>query len=98
VPVQPGGSGSGLLGTGLAAAGGFAAGMLAEKMLEGDRHVAHDDGQRVASAGGLQPGMFDDYGTPAADLQQRDVDFGSGGDWGGDAGGGMDMGGGGSDW
>lgn len=95
VPVQPG-SGSGLMGAGLAAAGGFAAGMLAEKMLEGDHHASHDEGRQVASAGGLQPGMFDDYNSAASDLQQRDVDFGSGGDWGGD-GGGMDVGGGG-DW
>jgi tetratricopeptide (TPR) repeat protein len=94
--VQQPGSGSGLMGAGLAAAGGFAAGMLAEKMLEGDRHVPHDEGRQVASAGGLQPGMFDDYNSAAADLQQRDVDFGSGGDWGGD-GGGMDVGDGG-DW
>jgi hypothetical protein len=97
MPMQPPAAGSGLLGTGLAVAGGFAAGMLAEKMLEGDRHATHDEGRQVASAGGLQPGMFDDYGSGAADLQQRDVDFGSGGDWGGDAG--IDVGGGGGgDW
>lgn len=97
MPVAPGG-GSGLLGTGIAAAGGFAAGMLAEKMLDGQSaHAA--EGTRVASSqDGLQPGMFDDYGSPAADLDQRSIDFGSGGDWGSDGGGGADMGGGGDGW
>lgn len=101
-PMPTGGSGSGMLGAGLAAAGGFAAGMLAEKMLDGDHH--HDDGYRGGSSaapGGLQPGMFDDDARGAAgELQDRSIDFGSGGDWSGDAGGG-DFGGGdagGGDW
>ena len=89
-PVAPG---SGMLGTGLAAAGGFAAGMLAEKMLDG----RHDGASQVAGGtGGLVPGMFDDgpASTEAAhELEQRSVDFGSGGDW--DSG--ADLGGGGSD-
>jgi tetratricopeptide (TPR) repeat protein len=103
VPMQPGGSGSGLLGTGIAAAGGFAAGMLAEKMLEGHHAQAAELPQGVAQQGGLQPGMFDDYGNAASELEQRSVDFGNGGDWGGDGGGGGDFGGGsdlggGGDW
>ena len=99
-PMPTGGAGSGMLGTGLAAAGGFAAGMLAEKMLEGGHH---DDGSHAGSAapGGLQPGMFDDAARSAAgELEDRSIDFGSGGDWGSDAGGG-DFGGGdagGGDW
>jgi hypothetical protein len=100
MPMQPGG-GSGLLGTGIAAAGGFAAGMLAEKMLEGDH--AHAAEMPAANRSGLQPGMFDDYGSAANDLEQRSIDFGGGGgDWGGDAGSGDaggDFGSGsGSDW
>jgi len=84
----PAAGGSGMLGTGLAAAGGFAAGMLAEKMLDG-RHGS--TGADSATPGGLVPGMFDDAPArnPAADeLEDRSVDFGSGGDWdsGGDSG------------
>ena len=77
----PAAPGSGMLGTGLAAAGGFAAGMLAEKMLDG-RHGRDDAG--TAATGGLVPGMFDDAPArnPDADeLEQRSIDFGTGGDW-----------------
>jgi hypothetical protein len=77
----------------LAAAGGFAAGMLAEKMLDG-RHE-HDVAGSAATSG-LVPGMFDDAparNAAADELEQRSVDFGSGGDW--DSG--ADLGGGGSD-
>jgi tetratricopeptide (TPR) repeat protein len=94
----PASAGSGMLGTGLAAAGGFAAGMLAEKMLDGrHEHDTRDtSGAGSAAAGGLVPGMFDDAAArdPAAEeLEQRSIDFGSGGDWGGGDG----AGGGGSD-
>ena len=94
-PYGPGGYGPGavppgaapqrgsMLGTGLAAAGGVAAGMLASEMLH--RHSARND-----DAGAAQPGAFDspDAGT----LEDRPIDFGSGGDW--DSGGGGDFGGG----
>ena len=71
----PSSAGSGMLGTGLAAAGGFAAGMLADKLLEGGRE---------RGIGGRAPGAFDD--TPARneaadELEQRQIDFGSGADW-----------------
>lgn len=89
--------GSGMLGTGIAAAGGFAAGMLVDRLLEGH----HDAGSAAAAAGsgGLVPGMFDDApaGNDAAnELEQRPIDFGSGGDWSdaGSGGGGGDDGGG----
>jgi hypothetical protein len=86
-----------MLGTGLAAAGGFAAGMLAEKLWDGhtDRGVPNVD----SNTGGLVPGMFDDApirNDAASELERRDVDFGSGNDWGGsdgsDVGGGSDDG------
>jgi hypothetical protein len=81
--------GSGLLGTGLAAAGGVAAGMLASEMLQ--RHRGAD-----AEADG-RPGLFDSpQGGPSADLENRPIDFGSGGDWdagSSDVGGGSDGGG-----
>ena len=85
-----GGAGSGMLGTGLAVAGGLAAGVLAEKFIEGRR----DNGFGATSAGRSDlssPGFFG--GAPiddgaARELEQRDVDFGSGtDDWGGDDGG-----------
>ena len=83
-----GGAGSGLLGTGLAAAGGVAGGMLLEKYLEGQH----------GNAGYVDPGTgnFDNGGGQAAsELENRQVDFGNGGnDWGGGGGGG----GGGSDF
>jgi len=90
MPMQPAppSAGSGLLGTGIAAAGGFAAGMLAEKML-GDDHSR--EAHREVDRGGLQPGMFDDApNASAAELESRSIDFGSSGDWGGDASGGGD--------
>lgn len=79
--------GSGLLGTGMAVAGGVAAGMLAEKLFEGHRESASGLPAALRSDG-LVPGMFDNAPSDdaaARDLEQRDVDFGSGGDWGGDA-------------
>ena len=81
------GAGGGLLRTGLAAAGGVAGGMLLERMLEGNRH---DENSGNAGNYGAQGGSFDNgAGQAASDLENRSIDFGSGGnDWGGDAGGG----------
>ena len=82
--------GSGMLGTSLAAAGGVAAGMLASEMLQRHRGTNAD-----ADAAGGQAGFFDSP-QPSADLENRPVDFGSGGDWdagSSDAGGGSDGGG-----
>ena len=69
---------SGMLGTGLAAAGGVAAGMLAGEMLHRNRS-SENNADQGASA---QPGFFDspDAGTAEA-LENRPIDFGSGGDW-----------------
>ena len=85
----PAAPGRGMLGTGLAVAGGLAAGALAEKWMEGHRG---DSEHSAASTtpGGLIPGSFD--GTSGADaerqLEERDVDLGSGNDWdSGDSGG-----------
>lgn len=83
-PMMGGGAGSGMLGTGIAAAGGFAAGMLADRLFEGNR--SHDGGSSLSGNGdGPVPGAFDERGSsnPAADqLEERPVDFGSGGnDW-----------------
>lgn len=79
--------GGGLLRTGLAAAGGLAAGMLVEKMIDGN----HRD-ENFGNNYGSQGGMLDNGSNQAAtELENRPVDFGSGGnDWGGDAGGGSD--------
>lgn len=82
---------SGLLGTGLAVAGGVAAGMLAEKLFEGHRE-APPSASNVGS-GGLTPGYFDDPApdnAAARELEQRQIDTGTGtaegGDgWGADA-------------
>jgi tetratricopeptide (TPR) repeat protein len=96
MPGTPAATGSGLLGTGLAVAGGVAAGMLAEKLLGGH----HDATQAATSAPGLNglvPGMFDDAGAndaAARELDQRQVDFGSGDSWDSDGGGTSDDGGG----
>jgi len=81
------GAGGGLLRTGLAAAGGVAGGMLLERMLEGNRH---DENYGNSNNYGSQGGSFDNgSGQAASELENRPVDFGSGGnDWGGDAGGG----------
>ena len=80
------GAGGGLLRTGLAAAGGVAGGMLLERMLEGNRHDENPGGNNYGSQGG----SYDNgSGQAASDLENRPIDFGSGGnDWGGDAGGG----------
>lgn len=87
---------SGLLGTGLAVAGGVAAGMLVDQML----HSNHGSGMNMNQQSGLQPGMFDapQFDDAANQLENRDVDFGNGGDW--DGGGSVDLGGsdGGGDW
>jgi hypothetical protein len=83
---QAPGAGGGLLRTGLAAAGGVAGGMLLERMLEGNRHDENNGGNNYGSQGG----SFDNGSSQAAnELENRPMDFGSGGnDWGGDAGGG----------
>jgi hypothetical protein len=81
--------GSGMLGVGLGAAGGVAAGMLAERMLHSRREGGTD---RDTGAPG---GFFDSPqdGSASIDLENRPIDFGTGGnDW--DAGSG-DLGGGG---
>jgi hypothetical protein len=72
--------------TGLAAAGGVAGGMLLERMLEGNRHDESYGNNNYGSQGS----SFDNGSNQAAsELENRPVDFGSGGnDWGGDAGGG----------
>ena len=84
---QAPGAGGGLLRTGLAAAGGVAGGMLLERMLEGNRH---DENSGNSNNYGPQGGSFDNGSSQAAnELENRPMDFGSGGnDWGGDAGGG----------
>lgn len=82
---------SGLLGTGLAVAGGVAAGMLVDEMLH--RHQGGTD-----QLSGLQRGVVDapPIDNAANELENRNVDFGSGADW-DSGGGGADQGGGGSD-
>ncbi len=83
--MQPGRGGSGLLGTGLAAAGGVAAGMMAEKWLEGNReHDANPGSAAFDSGDGSTVAPQRDEAAQA--LENRDIDFGSGNDWGGDAG------------
>jgi hypothetical protein len=77
---------SSMLGTGLAAAGGVAAGMLASELL-------HRRGEHNADETNAGPGTFDSPDAGRSALEDRPIDFGSGGnDW--DAGGG-DVGGGG---
>jgi len=101
-PAAMGRPGSGMLGTGMAVAGGVAGGMLLNEML----NRRHDGGAtgNAAQGGsdGLVPGSFDtgDAQVAANELQSRDVDFGSGNDWGGDAGSidVGDAGGSGDDW
>ena len=89
-----------MLGTGMAVAGGVAGGMLLNEMLN---RRSENTADNAAQAGndGLVPGMFDTgaEGGAANELQGRPIDFGSGGDWGGDAGS-IDVGGGssGDDW
>ena len=99
-PYGPGGYGPGavppgyapqrgsMLGTGLAAAGGVAAGMLASELL-------HRRGEHSADDTNAGPGYFDSPDAGRSALEDRPIDFGSGGDW--DAGGGDVGGGGGSD-
>jgi len=100
-PAAAGRAGSGMLGTGMAVAGGVAGGMLLNEML--NRRSDNPAGNAAQTGNdGLVPGIFDtgDEGVAANELQSRPVDFGSGGDWGGDAGS-IDVGGGGSggdDW
>ncbi len=84
--------GSGMLGVGLGAAGGVAAGKLAERLLNSRREAGHDTT--------TSPSLFDSPqgGGGGDDLDNRPIDFGTGGnDW--DAGsgdvGGADFGGGG---
>ena len=87
-PAGQTGGGSGLLGVGLAGAGGFAAGMLAEKLLHGQDHAsasaasAADTPSPAATSSGLTDGYFN---NDSSDLQDRSIDFGNGGDWGGDS-------------
>ena len=83
--AQPGG-GSGLLGVGLAGAGGFAAGMLAEKLLHGQDHPAASAAADMSPPAATNNGLSTDYfNNDAPDLQDRSIDFGNGGDWGGDS-------------
>jgi hypothetical protein len=104
-PGMMGRPGGGLLGTGAAIAGGLAGGVLIDQML----HRRHDnDGNAATNAGsGLEPGSFDPSRDDVAanELENRPVDFGSGGDdWGSNdssidvGGGGGGGGGGGDDW
>ena len=88
--------GGGLLRTGLAVAGGVAGGVLLEKMLEGNHHDDNLGGNNYGSQGG----SFDNGSSQAAsELENRPIDFGSGGnDWGGDAGGGSSGGDDGGGW
>jgi hypothetical protein len=74
---------SGMLGTGLAAAGGFAAGMLADELIH-----RHRDGAGTGALDNLGPtGLGNDLSDPAAtELESRPIDFGTGADWGADAG------------
>lgn len=92
--------GAGLMGVGLAAAGGVAAGMLAERLLHGGHEASAAGSAGSPPANGLVPGMFDDGSEGLAaerELEQRPIDFGRGDEWGGDAGGSFDAGGGGDD-
>ena len=81
----------GMMGVGLAAAGGVAAGMLADELLHRRQGGAVDN-----SMGNNGGGLFDAPGGSAAnDLENRPIDFGTGGnDWdaGSNDGGGFDAG------
>jgi tetratricopeptide (TPR) repeat protein len=83
-------TGTGLMGVGLAAAGGVAAGMLADRLLQQGHH------QQALGGGVLEPGYFsggDQRIDPDAQaLENRELDFGRGDDWGG-GGGSVDTGG-----
>ena len=77
--------GGGLLRTGLAAAGGVAGGMLLERMLEGNRHDENYGNTSLGSQGA----NYSDADQATRDLDNRPIDYGSGGnDWGGDSSGG----------
>ena len=83
-----GGMPGGLLGTGVAVAGGVAAGMLAERLFEGHRSSNPSPLAAPGNAadGGLGSGLYPDNAganTAARDLQQRDIDVGTGDGWGG---------------
>ena len=89
--VPPASPSSGLLGTGLAVAGGVAAGMLVDEMLHRRQGTTGTD--QLSS---LQHGIFDAPPTDSAatELENRDIDFGTGADWdSGGGGGGSDDGG-----
>ena len=79
--------GGGWMRTGAAVAGGVAAGMLADELL----HRRDSSGSAVAGndpLAGLQNPMFGPGTDSAAnELENRDVDFGNGGDWDAGAGG-----------
>jgi tetratricopeptide (TPR) repeat protein len=82
-------AGSGMLGAGIAAAGGLAAGVLAEKLLAGGRErdissAAAPAPDRALLPGASGVGPMDNQA--AGELEQRPVDFGSGGDWESDSG------------
>ena len=80
-----------MMSVGLAAAGGVAAGMLAEKWLERG-HEAYSDNTNFASPAPVNVVPFQDDDARA--LESRQIDFGSGSDWGDDGGssGATDMG------
>lgn len=89
---QQGRAGGGMLGTGMAVAGGVAGGMLLDQML--NRHAeAGTHNATGNNVGGLDAGSYDPGSAGAAnELENRSVDFGSGDSW--DSGGGsMDSGG-----
>lgn len=78
-------AGGGLMGVGLAAAGGAAAGMLAEKYMSGHHDGSAGNPAALDNAGGFAGGgntfASPDRDQAAQDLEQRNVDFGSGNDW-----------------
>ena len=75
-------SGPGLMGVGLAAAGGVAAGMLAEKFLERG-HEQRSDSSFLEPNSFANPAAARDDDARA--LEDRQIDFGTGNDWGDDA-------------
>ena len=91
------GAGGGLLRTGLAVGAGVAGGMMLDQALRGrEAHAADGNLGAGAGAAGNDFTPINDAGN---ELEDRQVDFGNGGDW--DAGGGsIDLGssGGGDDW
>lgn len=97
-PVAPYGApqaspSSGLLGTGLDVVGGVAAGMLVDEMLH-----RHQDGA-MDHRSGLQNGLVDapQQDSTAHELETRNVDFGTVGDWDSSDGDSVDAGAGGFD-